>query len=182
MTAPCPLHRGRFPFPSGHLAMVKRILDSIEGDHHRHRVGAVQPHGGEPFTAGERTRWIQRSPRRRGISLRHRADPGQRTSKCLGEPRQLPWFPTSMSVYTNSTSWSPFGSMGWRSLAPVPGPRTVCPGPPSAPNAEGRGLGASGARAVARYIKEIDGVERIRETHKYSTPYGTREIPRTIGE
>jgi nicotinamide mononucleotide adenylyltransferase len=29
--------------------------------------------------------------------------------------------------------------------------------------------------AVARYIKEIDGIERIRETHKYSTPYGTRE-------
>jgi hypothetical protein len=28
---------------------------------------------------------------------------------------------------------------------------------------------------VAQYIKEIDGVERIRETHKYSTPYGTRE-------
>src|SRR5207245_2773190 len=23
--------------------------------------------------------------------------------------------------------------------------------------------------------EEIDGVERIRETHKYSTPYGTRE-------
>ncbi len=28
---------------------------------------------------------------------------------------------------------------------------------------------------VAEYIHEIDGVERIRETHKYSTPYGTRE-------
>ena len=28
---------------------------------------------------------------------------------------------------------------------------------------------------VAAYIKEIDGTERIRETHKYSTPYGTRE-------
>ncbi len=28
---------------------------------------------------------------------------------------------------------------------------------------------------VAEYIKEIDGIERIRETHKYSTPYGTRE-------
>src|SRR5207245_8920381 len=25
---------------------------------------------------------------------------------------------------------------------------------------------------VAEYIKEIDGIERIRETHKYSTPYG----------
>src|SRR2546422_10183183 len=29
--------------------------------------------------------------------------------------------------------------------------------------------------AVAADIKEIDGIERIRETHKYSTPYGTRE-------
>src|SRR5207249_10570347 len=28
---------------------------------------------------------------------------------------------------------------------------------------------------VAEYVKEIDGIERIRETHKYSTPYGTRE-------
>ncbi len=30
-------------------------------------------------------------------------------------------------------------------------------------------------KAVASYIKEIDGVERIRETYRYSTPYGTRE-------
>jgi len=29
--------------------------------------------------------------------------------------------------------------------------------------------------AVAAYIEEIDGVQRIRETYKYSTPYGTRE-------
>ena len=56
-----------------------------------------------------------------------------------------------------------------------------------APNVSGAGtmvtininvLNASGifsSAVVAEYIKEIDGVERIRETHKYSTPYGTRE-------
>jgi len=29
--------------------------------------------------------------------------------------------------------------------------------------------------SVAAYIKEIDGLQRIKETYKYSTPYGTRE-------
>ena len=29
--------------------------------------------------------------------------------------------------------------------------------------------------SVAAYIKEIDGVQRIKETYKYSSPYGTRE-------
>jgi nicotinamide-nucleotide adenylyltransferase len=29
--------------------------------------------------------------------------------------------------------------------------------------------------AVVACIQEIDGIERIRETYKYSTPYGTRE-------
>ena len=28
---------------------------------------------------------------------------------------------------------------------------------------------------VARFINEIDGVSRIKETFRYSTPYGTRE-------
>src|SRR5436189_227334 len=86
---------GRFqPFHRGHLAMVRRILESNEeiivG------IGSAQySHTGEnPFTAGERYEMIKRA------------------------------------------------------LVPA---------------------------VVAAYIKEIDGTERIRETHKYSTPYGTRE-------
>jgi nicotinamide mononucleotide adenylyltransferase len=31
--------------------------------------------------------------------------------------------------------------------------------------------------SVATYIKDIDGLQRIKETYKYSTPYGTRENP-----
>jgi nicotinamide-nucleotide adenylyltransferase len=40
---------------------------------------------------------------------------------------------------------------------------------------EGGAWEADVPRAAAEYIREIDGVARIRETYRYSTPYGTRE-------
>ena len=115
---------GRFqPFHRGHLAMVRRILESNEeiivG------IGSAQySHTGEnPFTAGERYEMIKRALDAEGIHNYH----------------IVPIPDTHVhSVWVSHVT----------SLVPA---------------------------VVAAYIKEIDGTERIRETHKYSTPYGTRE-------
>jgi len=153
---------GRFqPFHRGHLATVKRILET--NDEIIVGIGSAQySHTGEnPFTAGERYEMIKRALDAEGIHDYHIVPIPDTHVHSVWVSHVTSLVPRFDAVYTNSdlvvrlfrehglkVRHRMLKGGDWESLVPS---------------------------VVAEYIKEIDGVERIRETHKYSTPYGTRE-------
>ena len=169
---------GRFqPFHNGHLAMVKRILVSngevIIG------IGSAQySHTGEnPFAAGERYEMIKRTLDAEGIHDYHIVPiPDTHVhSVWVSHIRSL--VPHFDIVYTNSDLVVRlFREHGLKVLSPPLVERAEWSGTEiRARMLKGGDWDSLVPRAVAGYIREIDGIERIRETHKYSTPYGTRE-------
>jgi nicotinamide-nucleotide adenylyltransferase len=169
---------GRFqPFHRGHLAMVKRILEShteiIVG------IGSAQySHTGEnPFTGGERYEMIKRSLDREGIHNYHIVPIPDTHVHSVWVSHVQSLVPPFDIVYTNSDLVVRlFREHGLKVLSPPFLDRDRLSG------TEVRRRMLSGGdweslvpESVAEYVKKIDGLERIRETHKYSTPYGTRE-------
>lgn len=169
---------GRFqPFHRGHLAMVKRILESnteiIVG------IGSAQySHTGEnPFTGGERYEMIKRSLDREGIHPYHIVPIPDTHVHSVWVSHVQSLVPPFDVVYTNSDLVVRlFREHGLKVLSPPLLDRDRLSG------TEVRRRMLSGGDweslvpdDVAEYVKKIDGLERIRETHKYSTPYGTRE-------
>ena len=173
-----PLFVGRFqPFHFGHLDMVRRIVaehgEIILG------IGSAQySHTREnPFTAGERYEMIKRTLEAEGIhdfhivpipdthvhstwvghvvSLVPKFDLVYTNSPLVVrlfrergfEVRELPLFKREAFSGTHIRKLIYEGG-DWKSLLP---------------------------KEVAAFIVEIDGPQRIRETFRYSTPYGTRE-------
>ncbi len=169
---------GRFqPFHNGHLAMVEQIL--TKHDEVIIGIGSAQySHTGEnPFTAAERFEMIDRALKAAGISDYHIIPISDTHVHSVWVGHVLSLVPAFDSVYTNS-------ALVVR-LFKERGIEVV-----SLPMVERESLSGTEVRrrmqngggweelvppAVAAYIKEIDGVQRIRETYKYSTPYGTRE-------
>jgi nicotinamide-nucleotide adenylyltransferase len=169
---------GRFqPFHRGHLAMVKRILEShteiIVG------IGSAQySHTGEnPFTGGERYEMIKRSLDREGIHNYHIVPIPDTHVHSVWVSHVQSLVPPFDVVYTNSDLVVRlFREHGLKVLSPPLLDRDRLSG------TEVRRRMLSGGdweslvpESVAEYVKKMDGLERIRETHKYSTPYGTRE-------
>jgi nicotinamide-nucleotide adenylyltransferase len=169
---------GRFqPFHRGHLAMVKRILEShteiIVG------IGSAQySHTGEnPFTGGERYEMIKRSLDREGIHNYHIVPIPDTHVHSVWVSHVQSLVPPFDVVYTNSDLVVRlFREHDLKVLSPPLLDRDRLSG------TEVRRRMLSGGdweslvpEGVAEYVKKIDGLERIRETHKYSTPYGTRE-------
>ncbi len=169
---------GRFqPFHNGHLAMVKRILET--NDEVIIGIGSAQySHTGEnPFTAGERYEMIKRALDAEGIANYHIVPIPDTHVHSVWVSHILSLVPHFDVVYSNSDLVVRlFREHGFKVLSP--------------PLVDRKDLSGTQVRerilkakdwtslvppAVAGYIKEIDGVERLRETHKYSTPYGTRE-------
>ncbi len=180
MKASRALFIGRFqPFHNGHLAMAKRILE----EHEEVIIGigsAQYSHTGEnPFTAAERFEMIHRALDGEGVHNYHIIPIPDTHVHSVWVGHVLSLVPKFDAVYTNS-------ALVIR-LFKERGVHVV-----SLPMVEREDLSGTEVRkrmfaggdweslvpaAVAAYIKEIDGVERIKETYKYSTPYGTRENP-----
>jgi len=178
MTSSRALFIGRFqPFHNGHLAMAKRILEQ----HGELMIGigsAQYSHTGEnPFTAAERFEMIHRALDAERVHNYHIIPIPDTHVHSVWVGHVLSLVPRFDAVYTNSAlvirlfkergvpvvslpmmdredlsgtevRRRMFGGADWERLVPP---------------------------AVAAYIKEIDGVQRIKETYKYTTPYGTRE-------
>ncbi len=173
---------GRFqPFHNGHLAMVKRIL----GSHDEIIVGigsAQYSHTGEnPFTAGERYEMIKRVLDAEGIHNYHIVPiPDTHVhSVWVSHIRSL--MPHFDVVYSNSDLVVRlFREHGVKVSSPPLVDRERLAGTEVRRRMlEGETWEADVPKAAAEYIHEIDGIARIRETHKYSTPYGTRENDHT---
>ena len=169
---------GRFqPFHRGHLAMVKRILEShdaiIIG------IGSAQySHTGEnPFTAGERYEMIQRSLDAEGITQYDIVPIPDTHVHSVWVSHVTSLVPRFEDVYTNSDLVVRlFREHGMKVLSPPLLDRERLSGTTVRHRMlKGEDWESLVPQVVAQYIKEIDGVERIRETHKYTTPYGTRE-------
>ncbi|OGS62160.1 MAG: nicotinamide-nucleotide adenylyltransferase [Euryarchaeota archaeon RBG_19FT_COMBO_69_17] len=178
MTGSRALFIGRFqPFHNGHLARVKEILET--NDEIILGIGSAQySHTGEnPFTAGERYEMIKRALDDEGIHDYHIVPiPDTHVhSVWVSHIRSL--VPHFDVVVTNSDLVVRlFREHGLKVLSPPLVDRARLSGTEVRERIlKGKGWEALVPPAVAGYIKEIGGVERIRETHKYSTPYGTRE-------
>ncbi len=178
MAAGRPLFVGRFqPFHLGHVDMVKRIVakhgEVVIG------IGSAQySHTREnPFTAGERYEMIRRTLDAEGIQAYHIVPIPDTHVHSVWVGHVVSLVPRFDVVYTNSPlvvrlfrekgfhveelpllkreAYSGtqirkliYGGGDWMSLVP---------------------------KEVASFVLEIDGPQRIRETFRYSTPYGTRE-------
>lgn len=169
---------GRFqPFHNGHLAMVRRILET--NDEMIVGIGSAQySHTGEnPFTAGERYEMIKRVLDGEGIHNYHIVPiPDTHVhSVWVSHVRSL--VPHFDVVYTNSDLVVRlFREHGIKVMSPPLVDRQVLSGTEIRRRMlKGGEWQSTVPKAVVEYIREIDGVERIRETYKYSTPYGTRE-------
>lgn len=169
---------GRFqPFHKGHLAMVKKILQ--DSDELVIGIGSAQySHTGEnPFTAGERFEMIKRSLDAEGIHDYHIVPIPDTHVHSVWVSHVKSLVPAFDTVVTNSDLVVRlFQEHGIKVLSPALLSRERYSG------SEVRLRILKGGdwenlvpAVVAAFIKEIDGVERIRETYKYSTPYGTRE-------
>ena len=178
MTRSRALFIGRFqPFHNGHLTMVKQILkkhdEIIVG------IGSAQySHTGEnPFTAGERFEMIHRALDAENIHNYHVVPIPDTHVHSVWVGHVLSLVPSFDTVYANS-------ALVVR-LFKERGIKVV-----SLPMVERESLSGTEVRkrmfggveweklvppSVAAYIKEIDGIQRIKETYRYSTPYGTRE-------
>lgn len=169
---------GRFqPFHRGHLAMVKRILETSEelivG------IGSAQySHTGEnPFTGGERYEMIKRSLDAEDIHDYHIVPIPDTHVHSVWVSHVTSLVPRFDVVYTNSELVVRlFREHGLKVLSPSLVDRERLSGTTVRERIlKGGDWESLVPTVVASYVKEIDGVERIRETHKYSTPYGTRE-------
>jgi nicotinamide-nucleotide adenylyltransferase len=169
---------GRFqPFHNGHLAMAKRILENhgelIIG------IGSAQySHTGEnPFTAAERFELIHRALDREGVHNYHIIPIPDTHVHSVWVGHVLSLVPKFDAVYTNSALVIRlFKERGIKVVSLPMVDREALSG------TEVRRRMFSGGDwealvppGVAEYIREIDGVQRIKETYKYTTPYGTRE-------
>ncbi len=169
---------GRFqPFHKGHLAMVQRILESnvelVVG------IGSAQySHTGEnPFTGGERYEMIKRALDAEGIHDYHIVPIPDTHVHSVWVSHVKSLVPAFDVVYTNSELVVRlFREHGLKVLSPPLVERTHYSGTEVRQRIlKGGDWESLVPPPVASYIKEIDGIERIRETYKYSTPYGTRE-------
>ncbi len=169
---------GRFqPFHNGHLFMVKRILrkhsEIIIG------IGSAQySHTNEnPFTAGERYEMIKRTLDAEGIHNYHIVPIPDTHVHSVWVGHVLSLVPKFDVVYSNSALVVRlFKERGFR-IFELPMEKRK-----SFQGTEVRRRIYDGAdwetlvpKTVADYVREIDGMARIRETFNYSTPYGTRE-------
>ena len=169
---------GRFqPFHKGHLAMVKRILQDNEeviiG------IGSAQySHTGEnPFTAGERFEMIKRALDAEGIRDYHIVPIPDTHVHSVWVSHVKSLVPAFDAVVTNSDLVVRlFREHGLKVLSLPLVSREKYSGTEVRRRMQKGGDWQSLVPpAVASFVEEIDGIERIRETYKYSTPYGTRE-------
>ena len=169
---------GRFqPFHKGHLAMVQRILrdneEVIIG------IGSAQySHTGEnPFTAGERFEMIKRSLDAAGIRDYHIVPIPDTHVHSVWVSHVKSLVPAFDAVVTNSDLVVRlFREHGVKMLSMPLVNRDEYSGTEVRRRMQKGGDWASLVPpVVADFVQEIDGIERIRETYKYSTPYGTRE-------
>lgn len=169
---------GRFqPFHNGHLAMVKRILagneEVIIG------IGSAQySHTGDnPFTAGERYEMIKRTLDAEGIPNYHIVPIPDTHVHSVWVGHVVSLVPSFDAVYSNSPLVVRlFKERGYRVESLAMTDRERLSGTEIRRRMfEGEDWASLLPAAVVRYVKEIDGVARIRETFRYSTPYGTRE-------
>ncbi len=169
---------GRFqPFHKGHLAMVKRILAT--GDEIVIGIGSAQySHTGEnPFTAGERFEMIKRSLDAEGIRDYHIVPIPDTHVHSVWVSHVKSLVPAFDAVVTNSDLVVRlFREHGIKVLSLPLVSREKYSGTEVRRRMQKGGDWKSLVTpSVAAFIDEIDGIERIRETYKYSTPYGTRE-------
>jgi nicotinamide-nucleotide adenylyltransferase len=178
MTTPRALFIGRFqPFHNGHLVMVKRILkkhsEIIIG------IGSAQySHTNEnPFTAGERYEMIKRTLDAAGIHDYHIVPIPDTHVHSVWVGHVLSLVPKFDVVYTNSPLVVRlFREKGFKVYELPLEKRGMYSGTEVRHRIyDGADWQALVPETVADYIKEIDGIARIRETFNYSTPYGTRE-------
>ena len=169
---------GRFqPFHKGHLAMVKKILQ--DSDEVIIGIGSAQySHTGEnPFTAGERFEMIKRALDAEGIRDYHIVPIPDTHVHSVWVSHVKSLVPTFDTVVTNSDLVVRlFREHGLKVLSPPLLSREKYSGTEVRRRMQKGGDWPSLVPpVVAAFIEEIDGIERIRETYKYSTPYGTRE-------
>jgi nicotinamide-nucleotide adenylyltransferase len=169
---------GRFqPFHKGHLAMVKKILQ--DNDEVIIGIGSAQySHTGEnPFTAGERFEMIKRALDSEGIHDYHIVPIPDTHVHSVWVSHVKSLVPAFDAVVTNSDLVVRlFREHGLKVISPALVSREKYSGTEVRRRMQKGGDWQSLVpRVVAAYIGEIDGIERIKETYKYSTPYGTRE-------
>src|SRR3989441_3652932 len=169
---------GRFqPFHRGPLATVIRILET--NDEIIVGIGSAQySHpGANPFTAGERYEMIKRALDADGIHDYHIVPIPDTHVHNDWVSHVTSLVARLDAVYTNSDLVVRlFREHGLKVLSPPLVDRERLSGTEVRHRMlKGGDWESLVPSVVAEYIKEIDGVERIRETHKYSTPYGTRE-------
>lgn len=169
---------GRFqPFHRGHLATIQRILatheEVIVG------IGSAQySHTGEnPFTAGERYEMIKRALDAEEIHNYHIVPIPDTHVHSVWVSHVTSLVPRFDVIYSNSDLVVRlFREHGLKVISPPLVERDQLAGKEIRRRMrEGAAWEALVPAAVAKYIYEIDGIERLREIHKYATPYGTRE-------
>jgi len=173
-----PLFVGRFqPFHIGHLDMVRRILS-------RHEevllgIGSAQySHTREnPFTAGERYEMIKRTLDAEGIHAYHIVPIPDTHVHSVWVGHVVSLVPKFDLVYANSPLVVRlFREKGLRVEELPLLKREAYSGTEIRRRIyEGGEWMSLVPKEVSQYILEIDGPQRIRETFRYSTPYGTRE-------
>ena len=173
-----PLFMGRFqPFHLGHLDMVRRVL----AEHEELIVGigsAQYSHTREnPFTAGERYEMIRRTLDAEGIHAYHIVPIPDTHVHSVWVGHVVSLVPKFDVVYTNSPLVVRlFREKGFKVEELPLLKREAFSGTLIRKMIyEGGDWMPLVPKAVASYILEIDGPQRIRETFRYSTPYGTRE-------
>ncbi|MEK6838396.1 MAG: nicotinamide-nucleotide adenylyltransferase [Candidatus Thermoplasmatota archaeon] len=169
---------GRFqPFHNGHLIMAKRIRE--RHDELIIGIGSAQySHTGEnPFTAGERYEMIHRTLDAAGVEDYNIVPIPDTHVHSVWVSHILSLLPAFESVYTNSALVIRLFKERRINVVSLPlEDRENLSGT----EIRRRMLKAEAWRTlvptvVGEYIDEIDGVRRIQETHRYSTPYGTKE-------
>ena len=173
-----PLFVGRFqPFHLGHLDMVKRIV----AEHGEIIIGigsAQYSHTREnPFTAGERYEMIKRTLESEEIHDFHIVPIPDTHVHSIWVGHVVSLVPEFDLVYTNSPLVVRlFRERGYEVRELPLFKREAFSGTRIRKLIyEGGDWMSLLPKEVAAFILEIDGPQRIRETFRYSTPYGTRE-------
>ncbi len=173
-----PLFVGRFqPFHLGHLDMVRRIVQA----HGEILIGigsAQYSHTREnPFTAGERYEMVKRALEADGIDDFHIVPIPDTHVHSIWVSHVVSLVPKFDVVYTNSPLVVRlFRERGFEVRELPLFKREAFAGTQIRKRIyEGGEWTSLLPKEVAAYILEIDGPQRIRETFRYSTPYGTRE-------
>lgn len=173
-----PLFVGRFqPFHLGHLDMVRRVVEA----HGEILIGigsAQYSHTREnPFTAGERYEMIKRTLDSERIHPYNLVPIPDTHVHSVWVGHVVSLVPKFGVVYTNSPLVVRlFREKGFRVEELPLFERDVYSGAIVRDRIyHGGDWKPLVPQAVASYILEIDGPQRIRETYRYSTPYGTRE-------